>query len=183
MQYSVILHNYKESELTCMIKNYTLTMKNFNSLSNALFYVEEFISDYIEKFQGDVDFKYVFEKPEMNNNFKEGFFVIKFKSHSNRFKIYRRFRYIGWLTNSQVDIPQFEIFISIVNPTGTKQELIQHNINFDKKTEFKECLKCIDKEYKSKIDKIDTVHKKIDVKEQNIIDEYIEALINPRMTF
>ena len=154
----VILHNYEKNELTSLVENFTQTLASFTDLENALFFVEEFVNDYIESLQGDRKFEYLFEPPVFGTTFKEGFYVIKYKEFQNRLKIYRRSRYIGWVMNSQEDIPHFEIFVSSTFPKNVKSiSTKKYNVDpceverykmYKMKKHFNLCLKSIDKEFK-----------------------------------
>lgn len=150
MKYSVILHNYKKNELTCMNNNFTQTLADFSTIENALFYVEEFISEYIENLQGDKQFDYLFEAPQLGTGFKDGFYCIIYRNHLNRYTIYRRTRSIGWVMNSQEDVAHFEIFISC---SISKNQLItdRNSTLFRYKNYFNKCLKEIDQDYVEKL--------------------------------
>lgn len=111
--YQVILHNYVPHKYTSEYSNNTKTLISFNNITNAQFFVEEFISDYIVNLQGDKKFYYIFKNPPLGNSFKEGCFVKVYKKIFLKYSVYKRHRYIGYIMNSQQDIKHFDIMISI----------------------------------------------------------------------
>lgn len=170
--YSIIIHNYIPHILTSEIKNFTQTIKQFNRIENALLFVEEFIDTYIQSLQGDLKYSYLFENPPSGNTFKEGCFVKLYKNHCNKFSVYKRTRYVGYLMNSQEDICHFDIHISKnkhidnLDQCISQDTLVSHNTEFNKsnwtdtsfmtllsqhKQLFSKCLSKIDENYDKKV--------------------------------
>jgi hypothetical protein len=151
MKHSVILHDYKS--------NSTKTLREFTDLINASLFVEEFISDYIINLQGDTPYNYLFYPPVLGTTFKDGFYCLMYKNHYNRFTICRRTRYIGWITNSQVDDTHFEIFISSCK-SDTKIQFYNgkfETLDLNNRRKFNECLCQIDETFKPNVEHSDPI--------------------------
>lgn len=152
--FSVILHDYES--------NTTTTIENFTIYENAMFFIEEFIDNFIINLQGDKIYQYLFENPPFGTIFKDGFFVLKYQDHFNKFSVCRRFREIGWVANYQWDETKFDIFITtnqckykkLKTQTSVKQNCkirdFKNANEFCLQSEFSKCLKCVDKDFQGK---------------------------------
>jgi len=83
-------------------------VKSFTLKDNALFYIEEFIVDYIKENQGELKFDFYSEHPSANE-LKYGFYVIYYKDSVFKYTVYERKRIVGYLINTYQNIKHFDI--------------------------------------------------------------------------
>lgn len=96
-------------------------IKSFTSKYKSMLEVEDYISDYIKRNQGDgEEFKYFSSIPANGDILsddqqkKYGFFVLSNKKSISNFTIFKRERYLGIFINTYEDVKHFDISVQVL---------------------------------------------------------------------